>query len=98
MGDMTTDVFAQHRYGRLALQKLSKTHPLSANFRLFYAGWLGEKPADWQVMELRGAEFRAPSRGPNKGKLSLKVAGTTRTIYVTREEIEAAQTAAETTS
>lgn len=85
--DMEKDILAAETYGKIALQKLAPVHE---NFRLYEAGWLGEKPADFQVMKVVGAEFRAAKSGPNKGKLSILVKGTQRTAFVTREEIQAA--------
>jgi hypothetical protein len=81
--DMTEDIFADQSYGKIALQKIASTDP---NFRLYLAGWLGDKPP-FEVMEVRGAVFRHATRGPNKGKLSVKVPGTTRTVHVTAGEM-----------
>lgn len=61
--------------------------PTPENFRLYAAEWLGEKPKDWDVMKVTGAEFRVAKSGPNKGKLSVMVEGTKRTAHVTREEM-----------
>lgn len=82
--DVERDIFAEYSYGKLALQKLS---PVPANFRLYSAGWLGEKPEEMTVMEVSGAEFRAAKSGPNKGKLSIMIPGTKRTAYVTKAEM-----------
>lgn len=38
-------------------------------------------------MEVRGAVFRHATRGPNKGKLSIRVPGTTRTVQVIATEM-----------
>jgi hypothetical protein len=86
MSDMTKDIFATCSYGQVALRKLGA---VSNGFRLFSAGWLEAKPDDWQTMKVTGAEFRVAKAGPNKGKLSIKVPGTERSVYVTREEMEA---------
>lgn len=80
--DMTEDVFADQSYGKAALQKMAPTDP---NFRLYLAGWLGQKPL-CDVMEVKGAVFRQATRGPNKGKLSIMVPGTTRVVHVTATE------------
>ena len=85
--DMTKDIFAETPFGKLALEKLA---PVSGNFRLFEAGWLGKRPQDWRVMCIKGAEFREAKAGPNKGMLSIPVKGTERSVYLTREEIAAA--------
>lgn len=85
--DMGHDVFAEQSFGKVALQKMA---PVPENFRLYCAGWLGDKPESWDVMEVTGAEFRIAKRGPNKGKLSILVPGTKRTVYVTRAEMKAA--------
>lgn len=84
--DMTKDLFAEQGYGRIALKKLA---PVSPNFRLFQAGWLGEKPVDWKVMKITGAEFRVAKTGKNAGTLSIMVKGSTRSTYVTRAEMDA---------
>jgi len=88
--DMTEDVFADQSYGKAALQKMAPTDP---NFRLYLAGWLGKKPP-FEVMEVKGAVFRHATRGPNKGKLSIMVPSTTRTVHVTATEIASIDTAA----
>lgn len=85
--DMDKDVFADEPYGKVALKKLA---PVPANFRLFSAGWLGEKREDWDTMKVTGAEFRAAKSGENKGKLAVVVKGTQRSAYVTRSEMAAA--------
>ena len=85
--DMEQDVFADQPYGKVALQKLA---PVPENFRLYSACWLGKEPKDFTVMEVTGAEFRVAKTGPNKGKLSVLVAGTKRTTYVTSAEMKAA--------
>lgn len=82
--DMSKDTFAATPYGQAALKKL---HPVDENFRLYAAGWLGEKQADWTVMKVIGATFRAAKTGKNRGKLVVMVKGSKRTAYVTKEEI-----------
>ncbi|WP_373031645.1 hypothetical protein [Sulfurovum sp.] len=82
--DMEVDFFAEYDYGKIALQKLS---PTPENFRLFEAGWLGDKPQDWNTMKVTGAEFRRAKTGRRKGTLCIMVPGTKRTAYVTREEM-----------
>lgn len=84
--DMERDFFAEQPFGKAALKKMA---PVPENFRLYAAGWLGEKPEDFNVMEVTGAEFRTAKRGPNKGKLAIPVPGTKRTVYVTRDEMTA---------
>lgn len=86
--DVEVDTFAQTGFGKAALCKMGE---VPENFRLYEAGWLGERPEEFSVMEVKGAEFRAAKRGPNKGKLSIIVPGTRRTVYVSREEILAAE-------
>jgi hypothetical protein len=85
MSDMEKDVFAHTAFGKLALKKMQ---PVPENFRLFEAGWLGEQPEDWEVMEVKGAEFRPAKSGPRKGRLAIKIKNTTRTAYLTRKEIQ----------
>ena len=84
MTDMSKDIFADCSYGKVALNKLA---PVPEKFRLFSAGWLGERPADWKTMKVTGAEFREAKSGPQKGKLVIMVKGTQRSAYVTREEM-----------
>jgi hypothetical protein len=86
--DMQHDVFAEQTYGRAALRKLA---PVPENFRLYSASWLGKRPEDWHEMEVTGAEFRIAKSGPNKGKLSILVPGTKRTVRVTKAEMRAAE-------
>lgn len=83
---MNIDLFAETRYGQVALKKLA---PVPENFRLYSAGWLGDKPKDWDVMEVKGAEFRVAKRGPPKGTLSIEIKGSKRTTYVTKAEMQA---------
>lgn len=83
---MEHDVFAEQSYGKAALQKMA---PVPENFRLYSAGWLGQKPEVRTVMEVTGAQFRVAKRGPNKGKLSIMVPGTQRTVQVTKAEMKA---------
>lgn len=82
--DMQEKVFEQQPYGKAALNKLK---PESENFRLYSCSWEGDEPH--RVMKIRGAEFRPAKRGPYKGKLSIMVKDTTRTVYVTQAEIDA---------
>lgn len=89
--DMEVDIFAALPFGKAALKQFGA---VPENFRLFQAGWLGSRPEDFRVMEVKGAEFRRAQAGPNKGKLSIMVPGTVRTTHVTREEIQAFDTAA----
>lgn len=84
-GSVEHDLFAEHDYGKLALKKMG---PVPENFRLFEAGWLGEKPEQWRVMKVRGAEFRVAKSGPNKGKLAILLGSTVRSVFLTREEIQ----------
>ena len=85
--DMEVDIFAEHAYGKIALKKLGT---VAENFRLYRAGWLGEKPEEFSVMKVEGAEFRAAKSGPNKGKLSMMVPGSQRAVLVTKAEMAAA--------
>lgn len=82
--DMTHDIFADQVFGKIALRKLS---PVPENFRLYMAGWLGDKPSKTGVMEVAGAQFRVAKSGKNKGKLSIMIPGTKRTAYVTADEM-----------
>ena len=84
--DMERDFMAALSYGKAALKKLS---PVGTHFRLYRAELLGERPDEWTVMKVTGADFRHAKSGPNKGKLSVFVTGSQRSAYVTRAEIQA---------
>lgn len=84
------DIFANTSYGRVALKKLA---PVAENFRLYCAGWLGDDPKLWDVMEVTGAVFRAAKTGPRRGQLVILEPGTKRTAYVTTAEMEAEENA-----
>lgn len=75
---------AEQCYGKAAMVKLA---PTTDNFRLYLAEWLGDEPSEWMVMKVTGAEFRAAKTGPNKGKLTVMVRGTKRSVFVTKEEM-----------
>lgn len=81
----SVDLMTNTPYGKAALKKLA---PVAENFHIFEAGWLGDKPSEWDTMKVRGCVFREAKSGPNKGKLSIPVKGTTRTAYVNRKEME----------
>jgi len=83
---MTVDLFAKHPFGRIAMNKLGD---VPENFRLYEAGWLGKRPDEFLVMEVKGAEFRNAKSGQNKGKFTVMIPGTKRTVYVTKDEIHA---------
>lgn len=80
-----TDIMADSSYAKIALQKLA---PVVEGFRFYSAGWLGDKPEDWTVMKVTGAQFREAKNGRNKGERTVLVKGTERTTYVTVEEME----------
>lgn len=84
---MTDDIMGNSNYGRAALKKLGA---VPENFRIYAAGWLGQKPDDWLAMKVSGAEFRVAKKGKNVGKLSVMIPGTVRHVIVTKEEISAA--------
>lgn len=89
--DMEQDVFAQFSSGKIALTKFA---PVSADFRLFESEWLGDKPENWGVMKITGADFHVAKTGKDAGKRTILVKGTKRSVFVTRKEIQAAQAAA----
>lgn len=95
MTDMSQDIFASCSYGQVALRKLA---PVPGNFRLYFASWLETKSEDWQTMKVTGAEFRSARSGPNKGRLSIKVSGTERSVCVTKDEMAAQDAAAVATA
>ena len=80
--DMAEDVFAQHGFGKAALAKMGNQ---PENFRLYAAGWLGDRIGT--VMAVTGAQFRHAKSGPNKGKLSVLIRGTKKTVYVSADEM-----------
>jgi hypothetical protein len=83
MFDMEHDHFADYPHGKAALKKMGE---VPENFRLFYAGWLGDvRNAD--TMEVRGAEFRRAKAGKNKGKMTIKLPGTERTVYINKNDL-----------
>jgi len=82
------DLMGSTSFGRAALKKLG---PVSENFRIFSAEWVGKTPDGWKFMRVSGAEFRAETKGQDVGSLSVKVPLTTRTVVVTSEEIRAAE-------
>lgn len=92
---MTEDIFAEQSFGKAALKKLD---PVAENFRLYEAEWLGDKPSEWDVMKVTGAEFRTAMSGKNKGKLSIRIKGTERTAYVTKAEMQKYKAASVATS
>lgn len=80
------DVFHDTAYGKLALSKFGQ---VPENFFIYCCGWLGDITTDGCVMEVIGCEFRVSLRGANKGKYSIAVPGTKRTIYLTSAEVKA---------
>lgn len=85
---MSDDIMGHTNYGRAALKKLG---PVAENFRIYAAGWLGEKPQDWFAMKVTGAEFKVAKKGKNVGKLTVQIPGTVRHVVVTKEEMRAAE-------
>ena len=85
MTDMTERVFENQPFGNIAMQKIGD---VDCNFRLFSASWLGNDPRKSLLMKITGATFRRAKSGSNKGVLSIKVPDTTKTVYVTKAEIE----------
>jgi hypothetical protein len=84
------DLFADTTFGKVALAKIKPTDP---NFRLYFAGWLGDI-ATADTMKVTGAVFREAKRGPRKGELCIVVPGTKRVAYVTVAEMGAHDRAA----
>lgn len=89
--DMTKDIFANCTYGQIALKELA---PVSDNFRLYYAGWLEENPKDWKTMKVTGADFRVAKIGRDKGKLSVMIKGSKRSVFVSKAAILAFEASA----
>jgi len=87
MHDMIIDLLGDTAYGKAAYKKLGN---VSENFRLYYAGWVGDKdPSKCKEMVVKGAEFRKAKRGKNKGKMTVRVPDTTRTVIVTIDDMKA---------
>lgn len=82
--DMQERIFEETAAGKAAMAKIGE---VPDNFRLYQFAWMEERPEDWETMQLTGAEFREAKSGPNKGKLSIKIKGTDKTVYVTKEQI-----------
>lgn len=82
--DMQEDIIASFDYGKAALKKLA---PVPENFRLYLLEWLGERPGERTILKITGAEFRKAKTGKNKGKLTVMVENSKRTVYLTKEEI-----------
>ena len=70
---MTVDIFAEYEYGKEDLRLFS---PTSENFRLYKVEAKGNG-----IMKVWGAEFRKAMTGKYKGKLSIMIPGTSRTVY-----------------
>lgn len=89
--DMQKDLFAEFSYGQIALDKIKPANP---NFRLYSAGWLETNggPETWEVMEVTGADFRPALSGKSKGKLTIMVPNTKRTVHVHVSEMKAYKT------
>lgn len=79
MPDLQNRVFENTAFGKAAIQKIGNC---SKDFRIFEA----EIVDNYGTVRVKGAEFRAPKIGPNKGTLSVVVPGTVITVYVTRDE------------
>lgn len=89
MSNETNPMMNDTSFGAAALAKLKGQ--VSANFRIYSAGVVGGKGLhDWTHMSVVGAEFRVAKRGPDKGKLTVLVPGTSRRLKLTKEEVRAA--------
>ena len=88
MPDMSDDFFGNTAAGKAALAKLKTLNTITENFRFFEAENLGVL-SKGTGMRFRGAEFRVAKSGANKGKLAVAVPGSSLTVYVSYEEINA---------
>jgi len=88
MTDMQERIFEETAGGKAAMQKLGE---VPDNFRLYAFEWMEEKPEDWDTLKFTGAEFREAKRGPNKGRLSIKLKGTERTVFVNKRDVQQLQ-------
>lgn len=75
-------LFETMPFGKAALKKLGD---VPENFRLYYAGWIGDFP-NAHGMQITGAEFERMKRKTTHGK---KIKGTDRSVYVSVAEINA---------
>jgi hypothetical protein len=71
---------------------MKKLKDVQDGFSFYCFEWLGDKPSEWTTMKLTGAVFREAKTGPRKGQRVVMVPGTTRTAYVTVDEINATRT------
>jgi hypothetical protein len=76
------DLFADTRFGKIALKKLDDKRE---NFMLYEAERVGD--GDAAALKCTGAVFRKALKGPRKGEICVRVAGTDRTAYVAISEI-----------
>ena len=83
---MDTKIYENYVFGKLALEQMG---PVSENFRLYEAGMSPQSPAEWTDMVVTGAEFSRATTGGNKGKLTILIPGTERTVRVSRKDIQA---------
>ncbi|TJY57207.1 hypothetical protein E4T66_17515 [Sinimarinibacterium sp. CAU 1509] len=58
-----------------------------AGFAFFEFECLGDRPEEFTVMKVTGAVFREAKTGKNKGRRTVAIPGTERTVYVTAEAI-----------
>jgi len=84
--DMNVDIFSQEPVGKAALKKLGD---VPESFRLFAVEGVGNMPDNMIGAQVTGAEFRAAMSGPNKGKMTVEVKGTRRSVFVSTEEVKA---------
>ena len=75
----------------IAATKKSKTQ-LPEGFVWYSFEWLGDSPDDWDVMKVEGAITRIAKAGKNKGKPIICRGEGKRTVYITQDEIKAAET------
>ncbi len=72
-------------FGKAAIKKMGQ---LPDGFQIFEAGWMEKLAKDFNTMFVKGAVFREAKSGPRKGQKVVMVPGTTRTVYVTRSEMQ----------
>jgi hypothetical protein len=81
------DVHAVMQRTSFAQAALAKLAPVPEGFRIYYGGSVEVNPPFSGQMRVKGAVFREATRGPNKGRLCIRVHGTERAVTVTPEEI-----------
>lgn len=81
---MDENIWGDALFAKIALERMGD---VPEDFRIYGAGWLGEFP-NMHGMEVKGAEFKRLKRDPSRGN---KVSGTTRTVYISKKDLQDAK-------